>query len=68
VDRIEAARQQRTAGLCAGCQHAQRVDSSRQSTFYLCQRSSTDPSFPKYPHLPVIECAGHVPRHNEGYD
>jgi len=49
------------AGLCADCQHARRVESSRQATFYLCKRSETDPSFPKYPRLPVIECAGYEP-------
>jgi hypothetical protein len=27
--------------------------------FYLCERSASDPAFPKYPQLPVIECSGH---------
>ena len=47
------------AGLCADCQHARRVESSRESTFVLCERSATDASFPKYPRLPVIECRGY---------
>jgi len=50
------------AGLCANCQHARQVESSRETTFYLCQLSVTDPSFPKYPRLPVIECRGYAPR------
>jgi hypothetical protein len=59
VDDLDVTRERRAAGLCADCQHARRVESSRQSTFYLCERSTTDPSFPKYPQLPVIECAGY---------
>jgi len=46
-------------GLCADCQHARRIESSHESTFYLCERSTTDPSFPKYPRLPVIVCRGY---------
>jgi hypothetical protein len=30
--------------------------------FYLCERSASDPAFPKYPSLPVIQCSGHTPR------
>jgi GNAT superfamily N-acetyltransferase len=35
------------------------VDSARGSRFYLCGRSHTDPRFPKYPRLPVRDCAGY---------
>lgn len=35
-----------------------RISSDRGSTFYLCEKSLTDPSFPKYPRLPVLQCAG----------
>jgi len=48
------------AGLCANCVHARRIESARGSIFYLCGRSASDPAFPKYPQLPVIECAGHT--------
>jgi GNAT superfamily N-acetyltransferase len=48
-----------TAGLCATCQHVQRITSARGSTFYLCERSRTDPSYPRYPRLPVLACAGY---------
>jgi hypothetical protein len=61
VNDIEHRRLRRSLGLCADCEHAQRVQSSHQSTFYLCQRSATDPSFPKYPRLPVIACDGYIP-------
>ncbi|PYR55165.1 MAG: hypothetical protein DMF85_20330 [Acidobacteria bacterium] len=46
------------AGLCATCRHARVIVSDRGSTFYLCERSKTDPTFPKYPRLPVVECTG----------
>jgi hypothetical protein len=26
--------------------------------FYLCRRSADDPSFPRYPRLPVVACRG----------
>jgi hypothetical protein len=29
--------------------------------FYLCERSSTDADFPKYPRIPVIACRGYEP-------
>jgi len=45
VDRVDP-------GICAGCQHGRRVDGTR-STFWLCQLSASDPSFPRYPALPV---------------
>lgn len=46
-------------GLCADCQCMRRIESTRGSTFYLCQRSATDPKLPKYPRLPVIQCSGY---------
>jgi hypothetical protein len=45
-------------GLCRRCVHVQIVTSSRESQFYLCRLSHTDPAFPRYPRLPVLECAG----------
>lgn len=36
-----------------------RVTSDRDSVFYLCEFSKVDPSFPKYPRLPVVTCAGY---------
>jgi hypothetical protein len=49
-------------GLCADCLHARRVESARGSVFFLCRRSADDPSFPKYPRLPVIACPGYEQR------
>ena len=47
-------------GLCAGCRHARRVETPR-STFWLCELSRTDPSFEKYPRLPILVCPGYEP-------
>jgi hypothetical protein len=49
------------AGLCTDCAYGRCVESARRSTFYLCERSSTDPAFPKYPRLPVLACPGYCP-------
>jgi hypothetical protein len=65
-DLAESARERRFVGLCADCQHARRVESSRGSPFYLCQRSASDAAFPKYPRLPVIQCSGYAPSQREG--
>ncbi len=46
-------------GLCADCRYAQQIESERGSMFYLCERSASDQTFPKYPRLPVIQCSGH---------
>ena len=46
-------------GLCAECVYGRRIESARGSVFYLCERSATDPAFPKYPWLPVMECSGY---------
>jgi len=48
-------------GLCAHCVHVQVVKSAKGSLFYLCTLSKTDPSFPKYPELPVLVCRGYRP-------
>ena len=50
------------AGLCATCTHARVVESARQSTFFLCGLSFTDPRFPRYPRLPVLACNGYRER------
>jgi hypothetical protein len=47
-------------GLCAHCRHSRRIQSDRGSVFFLCKLSESDPSFPKYPRLPVLSCRGYV--------
>lgn len=53
------------AGLCAACSHHRVTCNRRGSRFYLCERSTTDPRFPKYPPLPVLECPGYEEREED---
>lgn len=48
-------------GLCAVCRHVRIVQTRTGSRFFLCQRSYTDPAFPRYPRLPVLRCGGFEP-------
>jgi hypothetical protein len=51
------------AGLCDTCTHQKLIHTTRGSTFSMCLRNRTEPErYPKYPRLPVAECAGHEPR------
>ncbi len=45
-------------GLCEHCKHSRIIQNPRGSIFYMCELSSTDPRFPKYPRLPVLTCDG----------
>ena len=48
------------AGLCDSCVHQRVVKNTRGSVFSLCQRSKDEPDrYPRYPRLPVNECAGY---------
>jgi hypothetical protein len=46
------------AGLCDRCRHQRLIRNTRGSVFSLCELSKTDPAFPRYPRLPVLECSG----------
>ncbi|HUF77589.1 MAG TPA: hypothetical protein VMR44_01600, partial [Thermoanaerobaculia bacterium] len=46
------------AGLCATCRHAA-VLASRSSAYLRCGMAELDPSFPRYPRLPVVACRGY---------
>jgi hypothetical protein len=48
-------------GLCFTCRYRRVIVSDRGSRFYFCERSITDPRFPKYPPLPVVACVGYEP-------
>jgi len=56
----DSAGEERRIGLCVDCLHSQRIHSARGSTFYRCKLADTDPTFPKYPRLPVVDCAGYM--------
>jgi hypothetical protein len=58
-DRPERRQGAPAAGLCETCVHAQEIRSDRGSRFVMCGLSKTDPSFPRYPRLPVLSCAGY---------
>jgi len=44
------------AGLCAHCEHARVITSDRGSHFLRCDFATIDPTYPKYPRLPVLSC------------
>jgi len=46
-------------GLCGSCRHCRLVESSRGSVFVFCELALRDPTFPKYPRLPVLSCHGY---------
>jgi len=48
-----------TVGLCSDCAHCRQVQGKGAELFYLCGLSSSDPAYPKYPRLPVRQCAGY---------
>jgi hypothetical protein len=54
-------------GQCSACVHC-RVIAARRSRFYFCERSATDPAFPRYPRLPVRVCVGFEAAGDDGVD
>jgi uncharacterized protein (TIGR00290 family) len=52
---------QARAGLCATCRHVAPVTSDRGAVFYRCDYARIDPSFRKYPVLPVVRCRAYAP-------
>ena len=52
-------------GLCSECLHAHGQRGARQQIFWRCSRSEQDPSYLRYPRLPVLECAGFERRPRE---
>jgi hypothetical protein len=40
------------------CRWMREIRTAR-SRFFLCELSSTDPVYPKYPRQPVLDCAGY---------
>jgi len=53
-------------GLCDTCVHQQLVPNTRGSVFSLCLRSRTEPAYPRYPRIPVLECSGYEARVRSG--
>ena len=53
------------AGLCKKCRHLE-LSRSERSVFVRCALSRTDPSYPRYPALPVLSCDGFDRQPEEG--
>jgi hypothetical protein len=52
-------------GLCGACRHA-KLSQTRRGTAYLrCTRATWDAALPRYPRLPVTQCAGFEQREKE---
>jgi hypothetical protein len=49
-------------GLCLTCRWVRAVTNRRGSTFFRCRRADTDPRFPRYPALPMLQCVGYEER------
>ncbi len=60
-DRADSHQDPDGVGLCASCRHADVVVSDRGSRFWRCGLAKIDPSFPKFPRLPVLTCRGYEP-------
>ena len=54
--------QKARVGLCLGCRHARLVSARMNNHYYRCDRAAVDPSYPKYPRLPMLQCDGHERR------
>ncbi len=50
-----------SSGLCETCRFHTIVATKRGREFHLCELSKSDSSYPKYPRLPVLHCAGYTP-------
>jgi hypothetical protein len=50
------------AGLCDSCRHQKVIRTGRGSEFSMCERSKTEPGYPKYPRVPVRACPGYEAR------
>ena len=48
-------------GLCRTCRFARIVTNRRGSRFWLCQAAAEHDRTPRYPPIPVVECAVRIP-------
>jgi hypothetical protein len=49
-----------SVGLCLDCAYGRKIETPSGSIFHLCERSFTEPGYPKYPRLPVVVCSGYL--------
>jgi hypothetical protein len=50
-----------TVGLCESCGCGLLRPTARGTSYWRCLRSKFDPSFARYPRLPVLACRGFEP-------
>jgi len=54
-------------GICVRCRFGRPQTSPRSTErFWRCDRSDADPSFPRYPRIPVLACRGFDSLEGEG--
>jgi len=53
-------------GLCQECSFHSLTSGKSGSEFHLCRLSRIDPTFPKYPRLPVLRCTGFKKTESKG--
>jgi hypothetical protein len=60
-DRPQDQQPKAAEGLCPSCRFVKVITTDRGSRFLFCERSRTDPRYPRYPQLPVLTCPGYAP-------
>lgn len=48
----------RRVGDCFGCSHSRTLKTKTGSAIFMCGRSEKEPSYPRYPALPLRGCLG----------
>ena len=54
-----------TQTLCETCGWMREVTTPKGSRFFLCELSSTNPAYAKYPPQPVVRCQGYQQKQAE---
>lgn len=49
-------------GGCLDCAHSKTLKTKSGSAIFLCGRAETEPSYARYPALPLLDCPGLTPR------
>ena len=52
----------RRVGDCFGCAHVKTLETKSKSAIFMCGRAEKEPSYPRYPALPLLNCPGRAPR------
>ncbi len=51
----------RRVGDCFGCGHAKTLKSKSGNALFMCGYAEKDPSYARYPALPLLDCPGRTP-------